>query len=332
MKHRTVRTFLFLLLILLGCKEGSDPEPVQDEPWQQLADFPKEGRSIGVGFSISNTPYIGMARGVDTVYNSFWKFDTNQNQWKQISTPPTSTSGSLGFALNGKGYFLSNYINLIPGFQGTTDFWEYDPASDSWTKKKPYTGELSMLGSSFAINNKGYIFVGANFNSNDEKAALWEYSPGTDTWSEKAELPGGPARSSPAVFTLDNKAYIVGGGSYMEHPYNEVWVYDPSTNSWTEKNPFPGNGRVAMFGFSFSGKGYVGAGSKEVQGLVSNLVKEFWSYDPANDQWTKLEDYPGEGLYRPIVSYDDQYCYVLGGSVEDLHSKEFWRFNPDVTQ
>ena len=77
-----------------------------------------------------------------------------------------------GFALNGKGYIgVGADIN---GYR--TDFWEYDPTNDTWTKAPEYGGCPVREVISFVIGNKAYVGTGLDQNGNTRND-FWEFDP-----------------------------------------------------------------------------------------------------------------------------------------------------------
>ena len=68
-----------------------------------------------------------------------------------------------------------------------------------------------------------------------------------------------------------------------------------SQANWTTKAPFPGTARHHPITFSLLDYGYVLAGVAGAQAGVGqdSYVKDFYRYDPINDSWTKLADFPG---------------------------------------
>jgi N-acetylneuraminic acid mutarotase len=58
--------------------------------------------------------------------------------------------------------------------------------------------------------------------------------------------------------------------------------------TWKQKSSMPGAARDAAICFTIGSKIYVGGGAG----------KDFYSYDPAADRWTKLADIPGVAAYR----------------------------------
>jgi N-acetylneuraminic acid mutarotase len=43
---------------------------------------------------------------------------------------------------------------------GTSDFWEYDPATNLWTEKANFPGDARAYAIAFSIGNKGYVGAG----------------------------------------------------------------------------------------------------------------------------------------------------------------------------
>src|SRR5438045_7987523 len=84
------------------------------------------------------------------------------------------------------------------------DFWEYDPATDTWTQKADFGGVARNRATGFSINGKGYIGTGWDGSFRKD---FWEYDPATNTWTLKADF-GGTARYSAPGFSIGNKGYV----------------------------------------------------------------------------------------------------------------------------
>ena len=85
------------------------------------------------------------------------------------------------------------------------DFWEYDPAANTWTQKADFGGGTRSQAVGFSIGNKGYIGTGKEDWA--YKRDFWEYDPATDTWTQKADF-GGTARCDAVGFSIGNKGYL----------------------------------------------------------------------------------------------------------------------------
>jgi hypothetical protein len=81
--------------------------------------------------------------------------------WKQLETfPGVGRVRAFGFTIGNKGYILGG--NAASGFnlRLLNDFWEYDPATDKWTRKADYPGQAAEYIRGFSINNKAYVGTG----------------------------------------------------------------------------------------------------------------------------------------------------------------------------
>lgn len=165
-------------------------------------------------------------------------------------------------------------------------------AQGTWATKANVGGaaiarEYAM---SFAINGKGYIFMGSMGASLKD---VWEYDPVANTWTQKLDFPGA-GRAQAVTFTIGNKGYMVCGidvGS-PSTVFSEVWEYDPSIDTWTKKANFPGTPRCASVGFSIGNKGYMGTGN-----VNPGVLNDFWEYDPSIDTWTQKPNFPGSARW-----------------------------------
>jgi hypothetical protein len=135
------------------------------------------------------------------------------------------------FSINGKTYFVCGNNNDLTN--GTNNqVWEYDPSTNTMTRKNDFPGKSRYAGFSFSIGNYGYIGCGVNYVYNVSVEYLddvWRYNPVTDSWTQFPSYPGG-VRSTPVSFVVGNKAYILTG-------YNtsvttaDVWeFFDPDNN------------------------------------------------------------------------------------------------------
>jgi hypothetical protein len=83
---------------------------------------------------------------------------------------------AVGFALGNKGYIGTGAAGNSAKYR---DFWEYNPANDTWTQRASFGGTARWVATGFAIGNKGYIGLG--FDNSGDRADFWEYTPDTST-------------------------------------------------------------------------------------------------------------------------------------------------------
>lgn len=74
-------------------------------------------------------------------------------------------------------------------------------------------GPSRLSGSAFSIDEKGYIGLGYNFETDKDLKDFWEYNPTNNTWTQKTNF-GGHARQGAASFAVEGKGYIGTGYDY----------------------------------------------------------------------------------------------------------------------
>jgi N-acetylneuraminic acid mutarotase len=224
-------------------------------------------------------------------------------------------SGAVGFSIGSKGYIgtgVSYDHHGRPSYY--QDFWEYDPATNTWTQKADFGGTARYAAVGFSIDSKGYIGTGSN-SQND----FWEYDPATNTWTQKADF-GGTARFAAAGFSIGSKGYIGTGTNGNGTYYKDFWEYTPSTNAWTQKTDFGGTGRYYTTGFSIDSKGYLGTG-------YGSDGKDFWEYDPATNTWTQKADYGGTAGFAAAGFSIGSKGYI-GTGIDGNPTVTFWEYDP----
>ena len=212
--------------------------------------------------------------------------------------------------------------------------YEYDPATDKWTKKKsmPRPAHHAALA---AANGKIYVMggfvppedtpipVGGAWQPIDD---AWEYDPAADSWKSLAPLPG--KRGSAVAVEVGGKIYVIGGATTVEGSKDPFFtffgpsrvlstndVYDPATNKWESRKPMS-VARNHAFGGAVNGKIYV-IGGRTGHGFIlsatnTDVVEE---YNPVSDTWSA----PKERMPTPRSGggwgTDGRRIYVAGGEV-----------------
>ena len=220
-----------------------------------------------------------------------------QGKWIKLAPFPEPAEELLGVAAEGKLYV---FCGLAPAWKPIGMVYEYDPAGDKWTKKKPMP--LASHHVSFTeYHGKIYAFGGFVLPESGPPAWVpianaWEYDPATDNWKALAPMP--TKRGSPVAVTVGDKMYVIGGATvppnsketavHPQRPHVTVGTveeYDPATNQWRSRTPMPTARNHATAGV-VNGKVYV-IGGRVAAGFISvgsniDVVEE---YDPATDSW-----------------------------------------------
>jgi N-acetylneuraminic acid mutarotase len=252
--------------------------------WTRLADFPGKPRDYPVGFAIGTKGYILTESYVSANFDlssEFWEYDPATNIWTQKASPPTTTARAVavGFSIGTKGYVGLGIKDTFPGGGSTTeyynDFWEWDQATNVWTRIADFPGNARVGSVGFSIGTKGYVGTG------DDGTALtkdfWEWDQATNVWTKKAEFDGAP-RAYAVGFSIGNKGYIGTGynGNQTSYLYQDFWEWDQATDTWTRIADFAGGPRSEAVGVSIGNKAYIGTG---MSGSIIYAFKDFWEYD-----------------------------------------------------
>ncbi len=280
--------------------------------WTKKADFSGLKRERAVAFSIGDFGYIGT--GVDTaevVLSDFWKYDPSADTWSQIADIPGSERrNAIAFTIGNFGYVgtgMDSVVASAPGSQTLADFWQFDPATNSWTQKADYPGSFGngvYFATGFSIDSKGYLCggkMGPNFYSNQ----LWEYKPSLDQWTQLPNFPGG-LRYQLASFTIGFKAYV-GLGTDQDIYRKDLWEFDATTNQWSAKADFPASERASTSTFTIGQRGFVTLGAN------GGLLDDLWQYNPFTDSWSIKATYGGSPRKNAVSFVVNGKAYVGTG-------------------
>jgi len=240
------------------------------------------------------------------------------NYWTQKADFGGIVRGAAtGFSIGTKGY-IGCGIDFSSAPALKKDFWEYNPASNTWTQKANFGGTARSGAVGFSIGTKGYIACGFD---NAVKNDMWEYDQASNAWTAKASF-GGVPRDYAVAFALGGMGYLGTGYNAMSTNYNDFWQYNPSSNTWTQKANVGGGPRSSAFGFAANGKGYIG------NGYDAGPKNDMWEYNPATNLWTQKANVPG-GLRSDGVGFSiGNLGYIGTGDVGSVSQNDFWEYDP----
>lgn len=260
---------------------------------------------------------------------------------------------ATGIAIGTKGYMgLGHYNGAGPNIV-KKDWWEFDPATNSWTQRADYIGNNgngNYACIAFGMDEYGYVGggqVGTDLNLyrydpvnnqwtlmgpmptqylnregfviNNKAYAmsgstLSEYNPATNSWSTKNPMPFS-VWSWNAAFTIDGKGYVKSNLS--------MWEYKPLIDEWVSRTSFPGLADAGGASFTQNNKGYFICG---YDGGFSQVQSEFWEFDPATNAWTQLPDFPGSAR-RFCSAFTINNRSYFGIGTNGTNFNDFWEFN-----
>ena len=261
-----------------------------------------------------------------------------QGRWVKLAPLPEPAEEVLGAAAGGKLYV---FAGIAPGWKSKAMVYEYDPATDKWTKKK----SMALASHHIAVaelNGKIYVFGGFVLPASGPAAwqpidNAFEYDPATDSWKALAPMP--TKRGAAGAVAVGGKLYVIGGAAMLPgskdtaiHPtrahrsLTTVEEYDPATNKWQERSQMPTprnhlaigavNGKIYVLG------GRIGAAFISGGGNRLDLVEE---YDVAADSWNPVR--ARMPTPRSAVAYGVHggRVYVAGGEHQDYNLSTAFR-------
>ncbi len=287
--------------------------------WLRKRDIPFssfDARGNGVGFATGGFGYYGVGYNGGTTLKDFWKYDAVGDAWSAVADCGIDFQAGVSMVINGKLYTgLGQAFSQNPSIM--KQIWEYDPATNTWTRKGDFPGTARWGAVGVSIGDKGYVGLGVP-GGGSVLLDWWEYDPGTDNWTQKKDFPAGAPMHFATAMVVNNRIFA-GISSYR---YSNAWYeYLPATDTWARRRDFPGIVSFSPAMFVIGNKGYVVGGGEEC-----------WAYEPSTDTWTQQAfirsiiagsgfSLNGKGYFLPGVGG--------GGSTSSTYwNKEVWEFTP----
>ena len=231
----------------------------------------------------------------------------------------------MAFTIAGKGYVGTGY----DGVNKLSDFWAYDPLSDTWESVKSFEGTARYGAVAFSINGIGY--VGTGYDGSNQKD-FWAYDPIANDWIQKTSF---QSKVKDAVgFVLNNKGYICTG--YHNEYNSDFYMYDPEGDTWTAKRKTADvsdesfddkyNSILRQRAVAF----VVGTNAYITTGDVNNSPRsDVWEYNAATDLWTAKSNFEGVPR-RDAVAFttEDGRGFVTTGLSSTTYFDDIWEFKP----
>lgn len=114
--------------------------------------------------------------------------------------------------------------------------------------------------------------------------AIHSGGQGINTWTPVSDM-GGASRQDAFSFALNGFGYTGTGADSSGNLFDDCWKYDPSSDTWSQVANFSGGARRGATAFSIGNAAFAGTGYDGISEL-----KDFWTYDPVGNNWTRLQD------------------------------------------
>ena len=209
--------------------------------------------------------------------------------------------------------------------QGGTEskgvLFEYDPASNAYTKKVDFNGATNggLPRNGFVKIGNGKLYGLTTYGGAVDKGVLFEFDPATSTYTKKLDFNiagNGREPGESLVMASNNKLYgtaAYGGASDL----GVLYEFDPITLELTKKVDFNGttNGRSPLGRLieASNGKLY---GVTFAGGNADNGV--LYEFNPATSTFTKKVDFSGYGVGITLGSNNKFYGTTSNGGANSF--------------
>lgn len=329
---RYIFPFLLIAGMFAGCND--DPEGVYGTITPvQVSSIPGVGRASAVAFAINGKGYVltGRNRNAKDSLNALWEYNPLYDTWKaKARFPGSGRVKAMGQVVNGKAYVGLGFQHGSSAVYGAkaylTDFWSYDPSTDSWDKLAGFPGGDTDGTFSFVMNDK--IYVGSGYAYLTMRNYFWCYYPEDNRWVRLNDLPG-DNRFGPVGCSDGEKAYY--GAGFKAVNMNDWWEYDMVKDSWRERRSIPGKrvqGTALTVGNRFfvsSGRYFNGKNNLINPGKLYNDILE---YEPARNRWHNRGEIPGGPRENAVSFVIGNKAYIGFGENDEGVLNDLWCFEP----
>ncbi len=323
------KVVVLVLFLLAGCNDDDDPLG----NWVKKNAFEAYPRGGAVCFVIDNQAYVGLGYyddADDEYLTDFSIYDSSTDSWNTTSVKPFPGIGrteAVAFSVNGKGYVGTGYDG--ENSKRLSDFWEYDPATNTWKKMDDFPGGGRYSACAFAIGNYGYVGTGYGDGLIDN-TDFYRFDPTAASGSQwtKVRSLGGDKREDAMAFTYNGKGYVFAGYNKTSGGYlNDMYEYDPSADTWTKKTLLDDDDnwtimRKAGCAFVLDNKAYVALGQK------SGTILDVWEYDFTTDLWTEKTPFEKTGRYNAVSFVVNGKAFVATGESGSTYFDDVYEFKP----
>jgi len=256
------------------------------DTWMKKADM-SNARQVPSSVAVKGKIYTigGSQDGGLTSVPTIEEYDPVTDRWVKKADMPTPRGALSTSVVNGKIYAIGGCLKAA-GVTGvpTAAVEEYNPETDTWTKKADMLTTPRWYHSSSVVNGKIYVFGGTSDIRKAIFSIVEEYDPVTDTWTRKTDMP--TPRDWHCTSASGGRIYAFGGHLQCVG-ITIVEEYNPETDTWKKVANIP-TGRLLLTASEVNGKIYV------IGGAIGKFQNVNWNL-PEWQGLSTIEEYTPEG-------------------------------------
>jgi N-acetylneuraminic acid mutarotase len=265
-------------------------------------------RTVLVVVALS-TPAIGQAEKPTPSPSSGKEEAWPKLDWKKGADSPFARVESPTAVVDGKMYLFGGFTDDL-GASNELDV--YDPANDSWTRKKDMPTRLTHLNP--AIDGKTIWFAGGfrGKHPGPASAEVWKYDVASDGWAAGPPLP--ERRASGGLAIVGRKLHYFGGyKADRDTNAGEHWSLSlDGGKEWRREADLP-DPRGHVCAAVLDGKIYA-LGGDHGHDVTQVDVPSCHRYDPATNKWAEVASLPdGRSHFEGSTTIYKGRIVVVGG-------------------
>ncbi len=289
------------------------------QQWQQLSDFPGNGRDDGTTFTLGTKVYCGLGMNPWFGCNGdFSAFDLDTETWSDATVFPAGEERQYanGFSYNGAGYVFGG---MQCGSAYLNDLWKFDPILNTWTEQTSLPSAGRAGATCFVIGDTAYI-IGGKTATENAMNEVWAYNLIAQTWTQKADLPfDGIWRG--VAFSWNGNGILGLGKDNQENLSGNFYQYDPQQDSWQiipgltmEGTTYTAATQIENLAFLYGGMNASGT-----------YLNTFTRIDLETFEAHILTSFPSEARRGGMAFAGDDEFYLTTGVSATGRLKETWK-------
>jgi len=320
----------FLMYVFTACIDIVD-SPYPDISPESIQIPAGLERATASSFVINNKAYLTLGRqGAKGCVglNDCWEYDPLANTWLRKSDfPGKARVGAIAEVVDGKAYVGFGYNSGVSVYDTIptifSDFWMYNPQTDTWKILKDTFPENAPLNSCSSFTYKNFLYlVGLSAQTHMFKD-VWRYDTTQDKWEQMSDFTG-DARTA-AVSCNDGIRYFYGLGANK----NDWWEYFPETDTWKEQKSIPGKGRTNAVAFSVDNRFFVATGRYFGGSLTDGqFFDDILEFDALKNVWYKRGTIKNGARENATAFVLNDKVYLGFGETDKVRFNDLWSFNP----
>jgi N-acetylneuraminic acid mutarotase len=270
-----------------------------------IGEIPVDVMKISNIASISNPTGKGGESKRPDMQNAFMAPQAEGGKWVKKADMPIGVGFHSISEVNGKIYVMGGQDkNWDWNLKSFSTVYEYDPKTDTWSKKSDMITPRSGFGT-VVVDGKIYAIDGWADSAFTNTVEV--YDPIADKWEKRAD--SSTKRAEFAASAVNGKIYVIGGHSGVGPGLTLTEEYDPKTDTWTKKADMP-TARTFLTSSVVNNKIYVFGGTND--NALSKVLSTVEIYDPSTDTWTKGSDLPTSMAILTSCAINEM-IYIMNG-------------------